>query len=450
MKLIHKLMPASKMKLVISSSIGVLALVLFAGFVLFEATKAEVVISDNGEKQTVDTHTNTVEELLTEVGIAVGEHDTLSHDLDAMVEGGMEIDYKTAKNISVTIDGQEQEYYTTADTIEEFLAENSLSFAAHDDISHEGTEATEDGLHIEVNQAYEVTINDGGKEKTVWSTGGSVEDVLNENKIKLNEVDQIKPAISEDVTKDTDISIVRVETKTDKVTEKVAFETETKEDNSLPKGEENVISQGQEGKVAKKYEVTYENGEEVDRELISEEVLEEGANRVVAIGTMEPEPAEVPEQNLVTLSNEKPKSDVKQKTAAKSTDKKETTKKAKSSDQNENVQTTKMSNSNKTESKPSGEKVYTMTASAYTAFCDGCSGYTATGIDLNANPNKKVIAVDPNVIPLGSRVWVEGYGEAIASDTGGHIVGNRIDIHVPTKSEAYAWGKKTVQVKVLD
>ncbi|MYL60817.1 hypothetical protein GLW20_25260, partial [Virgibacillus halodenitrificans] len=100
--------------------------------------------------------------------------------------------------------------------------------------------------------------------------------------------------------------------------------------------------------------------------------------------------------------------------------------------------------------KKSGGKVYTMSASAYTASCSGCSGYTTTGINLNANPNKKVIAVDPSIIPLGSRVWVEGYGEAIAGDTGGHIVGNRIDIHVPTKSAAYSWGRRTVQVKVLD
>ena len=50
------------------------------------------------------------------------------------------------------------------------------------------------------------------------------------------------------------------------------------------------------------------------------------------------------------------------------------------------------------------------------------------GHDLTANPNMKMIAVDPKVIPLGSKVWVEGYGEAIAGDTGGAIKGNRIDI----------------------
>ncbi|GAA0299481.1 3D (Asp-Asp-Asp) domain-containing protein/LysM repeat protein [Gracilibacillus halotolerans] len=89
-------------------------------------------------------------------------------------------------------------------------------------------------------------------------------------------------------------------------------------------------------------------------------------------------------------------------------------------------------------------------ATAYTAECDGCSGITATGINLLENPNMKVIAVDPSIIPLGTRVHVEGYGEAVAADTGGAIKGNKIDIHVPTKQEAYNWGRKTVEVTILN
>ncbi|MFB1097699.1 MULTISPECIES: 3D domain-containing protein [Bacillaceae] len=95
-------------------------------------------------------------------------------------------------------------------------------------------------------------------------------------------------------------------------------------------------------------------------------------------------------------------------------------------------------------------KELTVSATAYTGQCEGCSGVTATGIDLNANPNAKVIAVDPSVIPLGSKVWVEGYGEAIAGDTGGAIKGNKIDVHVPDQGTALNWGRKTVTVKVLD
>jgi len=102
-----------------------------------------------------------------------------------------------------------------------------------------------------------------------------------------------------------------------------------------------------------------------------------------------------------------------------------------------------------TEAQPSG-KTMTMTATAYTANCAGCSGVTYTGINLKANPNQKVIAVDPRVIPLGSKVYVEGYGTAIAGDTGGAIKGNRIDVFISDQSSAMAYGIKTVKVTILN
>lgn len=97
-----------------------------------------------------------------------------------------------------------------------------------------------------------------------------------------------------------------------------------------------------------------------------------------------------------------------------------------------------------------GTMEMTVTATAYTAYCPGCSGTTAIGIDLRTNPDQKVIAVDPNVIPLGSRVWVEGYGEAIAGDTGGAIKGNKIDVFIPAYDDAIQWGVKKVKIKVLN
>jgi 3D (Asp-Asp-Asp) domain-containing protein len=97
-----------------------------------------------------------------------------------------------------------------------------------------------------------------------------------------------------------------------------------------------------------------------------------------------------------------------------------------------------------------GTMEMTVTATAYTAYCPGCSGTTAIGIDLRTNPDQKVIAVDPNVIPLGSRVWVEGYGEAIAGDTGGAIKGNKIDVFIPSYDDAIQWGVKKVKIKVLN
>ncbi len=83
---------------------------------------------------------------------------------------------------------------------------------------------------------------------------------------------------------------------------------------------------------------------------------------------------------------------------------------------------------------------------AYTAYCNGCSGITATGLDLRSNPNMKVIAVDPRVIKLGSRVRLTSAsypkinGVYIAGDTGGAIKGNKIDIFMSSKDEAYKFG----------
>ncbi|MDN3018771.1 LysM peptidoglycan-binding domain-containing protein [Paenibacillus sp. BSR1-1] len=101
-------------------------------------------------------------------------------------------------------------------------------------------------------------------------------------------------------------------------------------------------------------------------------------------------------------------------------------------------------------SEPEKTKEITVKATAYTASCEGCSGTTATGVDLNANPNAKVIAVDPSVIPLGSKVYVEGYGVATAADTGGAIKGNRIDVFISSEQKAIQWGKKQITIKILN
>lgn len=108
------------------------------------------------------------------------------------------------------------------------------------------------------------------------------------------------------------------------------------------------------------------------------------------------------------------------------------------------------SSSDQSKADHNSAKTITVRSTAYTADCPGCSGITATGINLNENPDTKVIAVDPSVIPLGSKVWVEGYGYAVAGDVGGAIDGNEIDVYFANQSKALNWGVQTVKVKVLN
>lgn len=395
------------------SILTTIVVTLFSTWVIFDATKAEVVIAADGEEQVVKTHTTTVGELLDDMGIEVSEHDDLSHEENTEVVDGMTIHFDAADEILLTIDGETEEFYTTANTVGEFFEDEELTFKKHDEISHSDMALLEEGLEIEVEKAFPVIVNDGGEEEKLWTTGGTVEELLKENDLTFKKSDKIKPDLDEKVTKDTEVSITHVEKITEEITESIPYQTEEKEDSSLEKGTTQTISEGEEGEVLKIYEVTLENGEKVDEELIGEEVKEESQNKVVAVGTKE-------------------EAQKKEKTTS-------------------NSDSSNSSATNSSSEPSSDGKELTMEATAYGPDCDGCSGITATGINIKQNPTPKVVAVDPSVIPLGSRVWVEGYGEAIAADTGGAIKGNRIDVLV--KSEAYAannWGRRTVKVKILD
>ncbi|MGM0258462.1 3D domain-containing protein [Enterococcus sp. AZ102] len=102
-----------------------------------------------------------------------------------------------------------------------------------------------------------------------------------------------------------------------------------------------------------------------------------------------------------------------------------------------------------TETPATNGKVVYVQATAYSRAEPGSSNFTFNGIDLRQNP--QVIAVDPSVIPIGSIVNVEGYGTAIAADTGGAIKGNIIDVHFPTVEQCRIWGRKfNVKVTILN
>lgn len=88
------------------------------------------------------------------------------------------------------------------------------------------------------------------------------------------------------------------------------------------------------------------------------------------------------------------------------------------------------------------ERVLIMEA---TAYC-----YTGQRTKTGTWPQRGTVAVDPWVIPLGSWLWVEGYGAGVAEDTGSAIRGNRIDVFMETEAEALNWGRRWVRVRIYD
>lgn len=380
------------------SLVTIMSIVLFVAvisFVLYQGTKTPVIISANDEENKVLTHAKTVEELLEEANIDISKYDKVSPSLDSKLKSGMTVEWKEAKQIFVTIDGKEQTIWTTETKVKDILKDGNIELSEYDEISLALDDELEDQDKISINRAFQLTLVDGTTEQQVWSTSTTVANFLKQQGIQLNELDRVENDLEDKLSPNDQVKIVRVEKVTDVVEEEIDYPVETRSDSSLLKGREKVISEGKKGKVSRTYEVTKENGQVVEKTLKDEEVIEEPKAKVVAVGTK--------------------------------------------------VVTAQVSRG----SDASGKEFY-VTATAYTPYCDGCSGTSAYGIDLRSNPDLKVIAVDPKVIPLGSKVWVEGYGYAIAGDTGGAIKGNKIDILVQTKKEAYSWGRKKVRIKVLD
>ena len=86
---------------------------------------------------------------------------------------------------------------------------------------------------------------------------------------------------------------------------------------------------------------------------------------------------------------------------------------------------------------PSGARTITVSSTGYSLL-----GRTATGIPVGWG----VVAVDPSVIPLGTRMTIPGYGEGVAADTGEAVRGNTIDLWFPTLGQSRAWGRRTVTI----
>ncbi|MFC0274254.1 ubiquitin-like domain-containing protein [Metabacillus herbersteinensis] len=386
-----------KNKIVLSAA-SLLVLGSGTAYGTYEVTKDSVSVSLNGKKQEIRTHADTVSEVLADHDIELREEDKLSPAVDAKIKGNMEIVYEASKPVNLTVNNERRTIWTTAKTVEELLKLEKIGVNEHDKVEPTLSTKIEEGLTLNIDKAFQLTLNVGEKKQQVWTTSTTVADFLKEQDVKLNDLDKIEPALTDKLNAKDVVTVTRVEKVTDVVEEPIAFNVETKKDSNIEKGKQEVLESGEEGKQEKHFEVVLENGKEVSRKLIKTEKKKDSKNRVVALGTKNVQQA----STTVSRGND------------------------------------------------SVSKEFYVSSTAYTAHCNGCSGTTATGVNLRSNPNAKVIAVDPSIIPLGTKVFVEGYGYAVASDTGSAIKGNKIDVFFSDKSAAYRWGRKQVKIKILD
>ena len=235
------------------------------------------------------------------------------------------------------------------------------------------------------------------KEINVKSLEENVSSMLKEQKITLGAADKISPSLETKLSQDIEVIITRVTTKTITQTISTDFKTVIQNDNNTLKSKSRISQNGVAGKKTVTYNVIYYNGKEVSKKVVSEKVIIAPKNKIIVQGTLKP----------ITFSR---------------------------------------GGSSKT-----SEDVISVKSTAYWAVNGVNNTYTASGKKAVRNPNGySTIAVDTNIIPMGTKLYVEGYGYAIAADKGSGIKGKFIDVFFNTREEALNWGVKYIKVQIID
>ena len=306
---------------------------------------------------------------------------------------------------------EESSVRTRQDSVEDVFEENDIQIGLYDKTNINADSTLENGDEIIIRRGIGITISCDNILTSTSSTYNTVGEALIENGFFLEENDYSIPDVNSEITEGMNIAVIRVNSTIETRDEITPYETIVKDDNTLYEGQKKVSVKGVNGVTRVSENVVFENGAEVSRTEISREPVTEKVDEIVLKGTKKKEVA--PKATKASPASSK-----------------------------------KSVSAGTTPSGLNYKKKMAMTATAYSAFKKG-GGYGITASGRTAKYG--VVAVDPKVIPLGTKLYVEGYGHAIAADTGGAIKGNKIDLcFEKSNKELMAFGRKTVQVYILE
>ena len=191
-----------------------------------------------------------------------------------------------------------------------------------------------------------------------------------------------------------------------------------------------------------------ENEETITRIVVSEKEVQDISSSFLALAT---EGEAVQSAKTKIAAKEKAEKEAAEKAAAEKAAKEQAAREAQATAEKEAAeQAAAEAAAQAATTQPVGQ-TFIMESTAYSSDpADALGGGTVTATGQNLLTNPMAVAVDPNVIPLGTRLYVEGYGEAIASDTGGAIKGNIVDVHFSTYEQCIQWGRRQVKVTILE
>ena len=254
--------------------------------------KATMQINDNGIKTEIEVSVpRTVEKILADADITLNEGDEVNPAADTKISEAQEIVISRKHTVTLTVDGETKEVTMAGGTIRDLLERESITLGEKQHINYDMDEYLADGMEVKIFYLFHITVQCDGKNDTLDTESKTVGDVLAELNITLGEDDRVTPAVTEKVTDGMQIAVNRVTFDTIVEKEEIGYETTYQDNSSLPKGQEQVGREGENGEKEITYKVTYVDGAEESRELAEETVTKEPVNKVIMVGTKEEAPA---------------------------------------------------------------------------------------------------------------------------------------------------------------
>ena len=303
----------------------------------------------------------------------------------------------------VITDGDRVVTYTSFTTDPaEVLGEAGLALREYDTYT---TEASEAGSAITVSRVQNITVRYRGITTGTTSVGETVGELLQRLNLEVSGEDVVSHGMQEQTWDGMEICIDRIETVRQTYTATMAHTVSRYSDPTIPVGTEEILTEGVDGELLCTADITYRNGKEISRNVLSETVTRMPIAEIIGVGTGET-PEKTNSQTMPVIGEDYILL-------------------------------------------PTGEVLTythkdTVRATAYTHTDEGCDMITSTGTTVHWG----TVAVDPRYIPYGTRMFIMAsdgsyvYGIATAEDCGGDIKGDRMDLYMPTYAQCMEFGRR--------
>ena len=337
------------------------------------------------------------------------------------------------KGVTVVVNGQSAYHTTEADTVSVVLTEMGIRLDDGDIVSPLPSTRIADGAEIVVRQAVPVTLTCNGTEIELNVVGTTVADALVAAGLDPSVGLAVNPSVDTTLSSEMTITATDVFLRIAREEGEIPYETIEQEDPTLTAGQRRVVQEGVVGRALCVFEVLVVGDVETTRTAKAQQVLCAPVAEIVKVGTKVSTPVVAEDDSDSSPNSSSPSSS--SSAAALHT------------------------GADSSAAAPVSGTTMRVTATAYTPWDPGCSGISAINrriVAYSIPAGWGIIAVDRSVISLGTRVYVPGYGYAIAADTGGAIDGARIDVcywdggSAVARWAALAWGSRTVTITIVD